>query len=341
MISGRENYTRAIEFGGPEYVPCRLGVDFGWLYETDETKAETIRHLESRFPDDLVNGPNPGRSTPVRDEGDGVKRWEDEWQTGWEDDGHGAKTETYPLVDGYDALSGYDFPDPLLPGRFDEADRILEQRGDRYVRAHVWFTLFERLWMLRGFENMLMDPYVNAPSFSALRDRVVEYNLGLIRQWLERGVDGVFFSDDWGSQRGLLMDPADWHRWYKPAYERMFDLVRSGGAHVWMHLCGNVAAILPDLVDIGLNVLNPVQPQAMSVRDLARDFGGKVCFNGGVDVQGTLIQGSPDDVRREVDELVELFGRHNGGYIGGTSHSIMPETPLDNVIALYEVFLDC
>jgi uroporphyrinogen decarboxylase len=107
-----------------------------------------------------------------------------------------------------------------------------------------------------------------------------------------------------------------------------------------MHLCGDVTAILGDLVDIGLNVLNPVQPQAMDVRELARRFGGKVCFNGGVDVQGTLIRGRVADVKREVHDLVGLFGRHEGGYIGGTSHSVMPETPLDNVIAMYEAFLD-
>jgi uroporphyrinogen decarboxylase len=107
-----------------------------------------------------------------------------------------------------------------------------------------------------------------------------------------------------------------------------------------MHLCGDITTILPDLIDIGLNVLNPVQPQAMDVRFLGREFGGKVCFNGGVDVQGTLIRGTPSDVRNEVHELVRLFGSHNGGYIGATSHSIMPETPLDNVIAMYEAFLE-
>jgi uroporphyrinogen decarboxylase len=108
-----------------------------------------------------------------------------------------------------------------------------------------------------------------------------------------------------------------------------------------MHLCGNVSAILGDLIDAGLSVLNPVQPQAMDVHALAREFGGQVCFNGGVDVQGTLIHGSPEEVKREVDTLVHLFGRYDGGYIGGTSHSVMPETPLDNVIALYEAFLQC
>jgi hypothetical protein len=334
-----ENYARAIEFRGPAYLPCRIGADLDWLVEKDTAKQEQIRELAAQFPDDLVSWLDSSRTSEpvVRD---GVKRWADEWRTGWTDDGHGAKTESYPLIQGYGALDGYVFPDPDLKGRFGAADERLESRGDRYVQAVVWFTLFERLWMLRGFENMLMDPYLDERAFCRLRDRIVEYNLAIIDRWLERPVNAVFFSDDWGCQRGLLMNPDDWRRFYRPSYKRMFDRVHSGGAHVWMHLCGDITAILADLIDVGLDVLNPVQPQAMDVRYLSREFGGKVCFNGGVDVQGTLINGSPDDVRREVHDLVELFGRFNGGYIGGTSHSVMPETPLDNVIALYQAFLE-
>jgi len=339
-LVGMENYKRAIEFTGPVYRPCGIGVNLDWLRDRDEAKRTRVRELAARFPDDMLGWVNAARNATEPVLQGGVSRWVDEWQTGWEDDGHGAKTESYPLESGYEGLADYDIPDPLLSGRYDAADERLEQRGDRYVQAAVWFTLFERLWMLRGFENMLMDPYVDERNFCRLRDRIVEFNLVTIDQWLERGVDGVFFSDDWGCQRGLLMNPDDWRRLYKPSYRRMFERVRSGGAHVWMHLCGDIIAILSDLIEIGLNVLNPVQPQAMDVRQLAREFGGKVCFNGGVDVQGTMIRGTPEEVKREVHELVELLGSFNGGYIGGTSHSVMPETPLDNVIAMYEAFLE-
>lgn len=339
-MTGIENYTRAIEFREPSHLPCTIGVNLDWLIEKDETKRERIRELADQVSDDMLARLDSARnaSEPVRQ--NGVKRWIDEWQTGWEDDGHGAKTESYPLNGGYEALSGYTFPDPYLEGRFENADERLKGRGERYVQAVVWFALFERLWMLRGFENMLMDPYVNEQDFCLLRDRIVEYNLAIIDQWLERDVNAVYFSDDWGSQRGLLMNPDDWRKFYRPSYARLFDRVRSGGAHVWMHLCGNITAILPDLIDIGLNVLNPVQPQAMDVEELSMEFGGKVCFNGGVDVQGTMIRETADNVKREVYQLVDLFGRFNGGYICGTSHSIMPETPLDNVIAMYEAFLE-
>lgn len=339
-MAGKENFGRALEFKGPAYLPCTIGVNLDWLEDKEETKRAQVRELVTRFPDDMVGWVNAGRNNTEPLRRDGVMRWIDEWQTGWEDDGHGAKTESYPLEGGYEALADYVFPDPHLPGRFDAADERLKQRGDRYVQSAVWFTLFERLWMLRGFENMLVDPYTDENNFCKLRDRIVEYNLAIIDQWIHRGVDAVFFSDDWGCQRGLLMNPDDWRRFYKPVYRRMFERVRSGGAHVWMHLCGNIIAILPDLTDIGLSVLNPVQPQAMDVQQLSREFGGKVCFNGGVDVQGTLVRGTPEDVKREVHELVALFGKFNGGYIGGTSHSVMPETPLDNVIAMYEAFTE-
>ena len=338
-MTGKENTKRAIEFKGPEYLPAPFrGTDVNWLQDKDERKRERVRELSARFPDDMLGWIAPKDFGEDMGNRDGVRRWKDQWGTGWEDDGHGAKTETYPLESGYEALARYVFPDPARATRFDDADQRLKQRGDCYVQAVVWFTLFERLWMLRGFNNMLMDPYIDEEDFSRLRDRIVEYNLVIIDQWVRRGVDAVFFSDDWGCQRGLLMNPDDWRRFYKPSYKRMFERVRSGGAHVWMHLCGNITAILPDLIEIGLNVLNPVQPQAMDVRQLSREFGGKVCFHGGVDVQGTMVRGTPEDVKREVHEMVSLFGKFNGGYIGGTSHSIMPETPLDNVIAMLEAF---
>lgn len=337
-MTGKENYQRAITFKGPLYLPCTIDVNLDWLCDRDESKRERVRALASRFPDDLLGWICPADFPVDQEPRDGVRRWQDQWGTGWEDDGHGAKTESYPLAGGFTALAGYTFPDPNRTDRFTAADEQLKQRGDRYVQSAVWFTLFERLWMLRGFDNMLMDPYTDEENFIRLRERVVEYNLAIIDQWVQRGVDAVFFSDDWGCQRGLLMNPDDWRRFYKPSYQRMFERVRCGGAHVWMHLCGNIIAILPDLIDIGLNVLNPVQPQAMDVRQLSREFGGKVCFNGGVDVQGTLVRGTPEAVKREVHELVSQFGKFDGGYIGGTSHSVMPETPLDNVIAMYEAF---
>ena len=340
MITGRENYKRAIEFGSPERLPVGVDCMFDWLWEKDEAKVARIKEIQSRFPLEIVHASCFHNRPGLIEKGDNARHWLDEWGTGWEDDGHGAKTETYPMEEGYHLFDTITWPDANEPDRWKHADGLLSQRGESYFLGHVWFTFFERLWMLRGFNNMLMDPYQDTDNFCRLRDKVLEVNLAMIDKWVERKVDGVFFSDDWGCQRGLLMNPEDWRKFYKPSYKAMFQRVRDGGANVWMHLCGNVIEIIPDLLDCGLNVLNPVQPQAMDVHYLAREFGGKLCFNGGVDVQGTLINGTPEEVKREVHELVRIFGGFNGGYIGGTSHSIMPETPLDNVLALYEAFAE-
>jgi len=342
MITSRENFKSTIEFKGPEYLPVRLGPDYQEVKEKDETKLQKIQELRTLLAEkDIVEFWCSHIENDIKTKG-GVKYWTDEWCVGWADCGSGGRVITHPLEKGYHLLDSYKFPDPnthaIVHKQYIE-DRMRISKG-RYRLATVWFTLFERMWSLCGFNNMLMAPYLDTDNFLHLQDKVMEFNLAKIDEWLKRGVDGIFFSDDWGSQRGVLMNPEDWRKFYKPAYKKMFERVHSGGAHVWMHSCGNIIAILPDLIEIGLNVLNPVQPQAMDVRLLAREFGGKVCFNGGVDVQGTMVSGTPDDVRREVYELIELFGSFGGGYIGGTSHdAIMPETSLDNIIALYEAFL--
>ncbi|HUV07661.1 MAG TPA: uroporphyrinogen decarboxylase family protein [Spirochaetia bacterium] len=334
-------FHRAIEFQHPGTIPCLVSerLDLSWLQDQDPEKISRLRELQALFPHDFIELGDCWTDSPINRR-IGRGRWFDEWGVEWINEGCGSKVIGHPLQYGYDSLKDFSFPDPNRTDRFQEAESLLKQREERYCRGRVWFTLFERLWMLRGFSDLLMDPYTEPEGFSHLRDRILEINLQMIDLWLERGVDAVYFSDDWGSQRSLLINPEDWRRLYKPAYGTMFRKARDGGAHVWMHLCGNISEILPDLVDLGLNVLNPVQPQALDVYALSRDFGGRICFNGGIDVQATMVRGKPEDVKKEVHTMVHLFGRFDGGYIGGMSHSIMPETPLDNIIAVYEAFAE-
>jgi len=339
-ITGRENLNRAIEFKGPEYLPVELGFEERIMHEKNPGKVSRIMELSDQLTVDLVNP-----STFVHHVGelkiDGEQQtWVDEWGTGWEDDGFGTKAVSSPLEGGYELLKGYDFPKPEFGPHIFLSDVYENRDPDLYVRPNVWFTLFERFWMLRGYENTLMDPYSNLKEFEGLRDRIVEFNLKRIDYWLEYDIDGIFFSDDWGTQRGTLISLEDWRKLYKPSYRKMYDRVRAAGKHVWMHSCGDVLSLIPDLIDLGVNVLNPIQPQAMDVRELAGEYGGQLCFHGGADVQGTLVNGSTEDVKNEVYMLADVLGRFNGGYIGATSHTIMPETPLDNIIAMYEAFIE-
>lgn len=336
MITGRENLLRAITFKKPAYLPVHIEVNFDWLIEKNTTKEMKIKELIQEIPVDMIVRGYHEPKTEEESDQNNIKKWKDEWDVGWLDDGHGARTTSHPLEGGYNLLGNYIFPKAGISEWFDSARFWFESNTDKYTVGTVWFTLFERLWMLRGFNNMLMDPYLDEKNFLSLQEKVVEFNLKQIDEWSNLKADAVYFSDDWGSQRALLMNPDDWRRFYKPAYKKLFQKVWDNHMHVFMHLCGNVTAILPDLIDIGLSVLNPVQPQAMDIKELSDKFGGHLCFYGGIDVQGTLAIGSTGDVKNEIHQLVKLLGGFNGGYIGGTSHSIMPETPLDNIIAMFE-----
>lgn len=334
-----ENILRAAACNNPEYIPCDIPCDIDWIRGNDAQKIQQIKEMKKPF-EHYVGGivkTEPKENLPSKHKK--TNFWYDKWMTEWEDDGYGAKACGYPLSEGYDKLESYKFPDSKI-----ESIKLRIQEGytreQVYLRGGVWFALFERLWMLRDFTNMLTDPYLYPKEFEYLRDKVVEFNISRINQQLAVGADGLYFSDDWGSQRGLLMKPDDWRKFYLPSYKKMFRIIRDAGKQVWFHSCGNVTDIIGDLIDAGVNVLNPVQPQAMDVDYLAKEFGGKICFYGGVDVQGTMIHGTTQDVKDEVLHLVDIFGSKNGGYMLSTSHSIMPETPLDNIIALYEVALD-
>ena len=348
-MTPREVVRAAVEFAAPAWLPYNISVSPQWLARSwpsceveglsdallrlgavEENGQLVARRLFATISPTPAALPHPYR--PLR-EGE----WVDEWGVVWTCP-ETPRVSGHPLESGWDGLTGYTPPNPSAPGRYAAASEELARHPDRYRLGWVWFTLFERLWFLRGFNAMLVDPYLHHDRFVELRDLIVGDNLTSIQQQLELGVDGIFFSDDWGTQTGLLMNPEDWRRWYKPWYARMFDSVHAGGAQVWMHLCGNVTAILPDLIEIGLDVLNPVQPQAMDVDTLAACYAGRLCFYGGVDVQGTLPLGTPEDVRAEVRHLVDILGSCGGGYIGGTSHTILPDTPPENIIALFEAF---
>jgi len=333
MITGKENLLRAMNFKGPSHLPVHIDLNFDWLVEKDEVKQREIIGLMDGIQKDMIVRGYHSPDTP-EEAPEGIKKWRDIWDVGWEDNGHGARVISHPLEAGYESLARYSFPESGNPAWFANADSQFASTPGLFHVGTVWFTLFERLWMLRGFNNMLMDPYIYESEFMALRDRIVDFCLVQIDSWPSYGADAVYFSDDWGSQRALLMNPDDWRVLYKPAYKKLFDRVHEKGLKVFMHLCGNVTSILPDLIDIGLNVLNPVQPQAMDVELLSREFGGDLCFYGGIDVQGTMVHGSSEEIRKEISRLVELFGRFNGGYICSTSHSLMPETPLDNIITM-------
>ena len=338
-MTSRELVYATIECRAPERLIYEINVDKALFADrfTPEQMAELEERLE-RVPRDIVEA----SLTLERVELDtldeyGGRHFLDEWGNEWT--GTMPRVVSHPLGASWELLDTYTPPGPPDAVRIERAQRLAEEAraADKYVRGSVWFTLFERMWFLRGFENLLVDPHLYPHEFERLREMVVEFQLAKIRALGELGVDGIFFSDDWGTQDGLLVSPDDWRRFYRPAYERLFSAAHEAADHVWMHQCGDVAALVPAFVELGLNVLNPIQPRALDVERLGREWRGTLCFFGGIDVQQTLPFGTPDDVRREIEHLIgTLSAPSGGGYIATTSHSIGPETPFENLIAAFD-----
>jgi uroporphyrinogen decarboxylase len=157
----------------------------------------------------------------------------------------------------------------------------------------------------------------------------------MLEMVLSADVDGILLGCDWGSQQALMMGPENWHRYIGPRHARLFKRIRASGKYAFLHSCGNIFAVLPDVVEMGVQVLNPVQPECMDIREIKTRFGANLTFWGGISTQQTLPMGTPDEVRREVREVASLLGA-GGGYILSPAQAIQDDVPLENCLALIE-----
>jgi uroporphyrinogen decarboxylase len=233
-------------------------------------------------------------------------------------------------------IRGYRFPDPDEPQRFVHVQPFIDANADKFIAFGVSFSLFERAWTLRGMPELLTD-MVDHPDFvDDLLDAITEWNMAIVAQALQYGIDAVMFGDDWGCQRGLIMGAKHWRRFLKPRLERMYGQVKAADKRVFIHSCGDVKELFPELIEIGLDCFNPLQPEVMDVFEMKRRYHGRLAFYGGISVQKTLPYGRPDDVRREVRRLLKEVGA-GGGYIAAPSHSIPKDVPVENILAMLEV----
>jgi uroporphyrinogen decarboxylase len=251
--------------------------------------------------------------------------------------GKGCYTEIkgHPLAD-VAALDRYQPPDPLRPELYLEAQRLLDNYRDEYFIVGVTVTtIWETAWALRGLEPMLMDLVVDPDLAERVLDIPYHYHLTAAKKLTEMGVDMIWIGDDVGTQNGMLINPALWRKFFKP---RMANFIQSLKAinpqvKVAYHSDGNVLSIIPELIEIGLDVLNPIQPASMDPAMLKQKFGDNLCFWGSIDEQHTLPFGTPSDVETEVRHRLDTIGR-DGGLIIGPTHHVQLDTPLENFWAM-------
>jgi uroporphyrinogen decarboxylase len=237
-------------------------------------------------------------------------------------------------------LARYRLPDPAAPGRFD----IARDRVDHYGQTHallgiVECTVFEMAWNLVGLEPFLADMAQGRDYVGPLLDSVADYSTSIGLALIELGADAVLTGDDIGMETGPMISPRMWREWLKPCLQRVFDAYRAASPDVLIayHTCGSVLPFLDELIEMGVQVLNPIQvtAQGMDAAWLKRTYGHRLAFCGGVDQREVLPHGTPGDVEQEVRRRIGELGP-GGGYLLAPTHDIQSDTPVENVLAVFE-----
>ncbi|MFQ5835214.1 MAG: uroporphyrinogen decarboxylase family protein, partial [bacterium] len=209
--------------------------------------------------------------------------------------------------------------------------------GDRLTtRASV----FKLAMYLRGMDKFLMDLVLSPKLVEALVAKLLKFHLEHNRRIFQaaaKEIDIFMLGDDFGSENGLLISLPMFRRFFKPALRCLIDLAKKFNLKTMLHSCGGIRELIPDFIEIGLDILNPIQIQAkgMDPEDLKREFGHDICFHGSIDVQKELPFRSPDEIRKIVRSRIKILGK-SGGFILAPSHNLQPDIPIDNIVAMYE-----
>ena len=301
--------------GIPEQeVPLRLGLDG--------------RIVSLGYTGPLQAGPIPA-GTPGRDQ----------WGSDAFDDYGTAHRFPLGSAETVREVDAHPWPDPAQYDYTGAAERAREICATYAVRGPYWVPLFCQTCSLMGMEQALTAMMTSPAVFEAVLERVTAHVEDLCARFLAAGADAVDIlcvGDDFATQRGLLFQPELWRRYLKPRLARVFAVGRRAGKHVWFHSCGDVTEVLPDLIDIGMDVWETVQLHALplSARELKRRYGSHITFFGGINTQ-RLPWATPDEVAEEVSRCIDLLGR-GGGYICGPDHHIKPDVSPAVTLRLFD-----
>jgi uroporphyrinogen decarboxylase len=249
----------------------------------------------------------------------------------------------YPLANALtvEDLKSHPWPEPdwwdfsPLPAMINR----LQQDGPYHMRFRLG-SFFEQAWALRGLETFLLDFFTDPAIPQYIMDRILEVHLENLKTVLKLAgdrLDMIYTYDDVATQNSLLISPAHWRSMIKPRHQQILEGVHQYGKAAMYHCDGALAPLIPELLEIGVDVLNPIQTDGpgMEAAGLKAQFGNRLTFHGGIDIIKTLPRGSVAEVQAAARERIEVFGQ-NGGYIMCSSHHIQPDTPLANVLALYD-----
>lgn len=326
----KEEVKKVIEGrGSGEHIPMLYHLwIYPWIYgEWQEAfenfmvgQVKDVENIEVILPDMFQAPPD-----------DPTYKWAPDGVTEKEGGGIDAKcvAETWEDMEAvYDS-----FPTTEYPGLIEKK----QVNKEKYVLARWWFCYFERMWSLRGMENSLMDFYLYPDEVHRLFRKLTDFYLRILERIKEEAdADGIFVTDDIGTQTGPFFSLEIFRDFFKPYYKELIDKAHSLGMHFWLHSCGNIELFLEDFIEIGLDVLHPIQKHTMDYREIAEKYGDRICLLVGFDVQQIIPFGTPEEVRQEVRELIDIFSRPNGGFMLTMGNGSTLDWQLESLEALYD-----
>ncbi len=334
-MTDRENWLRAIEFRSPERIPCSVSLSPATWREHREALEELVLAHRLLFPDhesgsvDYDYNP-PGYEGTFRD------NWGCLWYAVPDGTGMEGQVIESPLAD-WRALDSYRTPDVETKTERGERDwnevaerlRLAEQKG--LPRRGSGERLFDRLYLLRGFENLMIDIATEDERLPRLIDLLVDHELALVRKWLDIGVDAIGFHTDIGTQKALMISPRQFRKYIKPMFKEIFSVCREAGAHVLLSSDGRLLEIVDDLINCGVSRHDP-QLRANTLAGIEAAYKGELCIELDLDRQMFPFC-TPQDIRRQIEDVIARLGSPEGGLMISGSIS-GPNVPLQNIEAL-------
>jgi uroporphyrinogen decarboxylase len=232
-------------------------------------------------------------------------------------------------------LSNFSLPRIDVDDIKQRTEKVLNNGRQTFKPGKIGMLLFERAWSLRGMEELLVDFYGEEDFVHELFNKITDYNIAIINEALKYPIDGFYFADDYGMQTGMLMGPSLWRKFCKPYLARTFSPIKAKGLPVIFHSCGNILDVLDDMVEIGLDCYQTVQPEIYDLKELKKRYGGRLAFYGAISTQQFLPFAKPDEVKAKVKETISVLGA-NGGYICAPTHQVPWDVPEENVMAMIE-----
>lgn len=250
-------------------------------------------------------------------------------------DDRGSSSSDRPLSDEKN-LKNYKFPDLNESGLFDDMRRNLPKLKSRYIVMAGATGIFQNAFELRGYQQFLEDLLINQQFAEELISRIYEHDLDLIRRYAQLGVDVIIFGGDIAMQTGMLFSPKIWRLFFKERYAHIIEKAKKYGVkYFYFHSDGNIMEVMDDLIEVGFNIFNPIQPECMDPYEVKRRWGDKIVLDGTISTQYLLPFGSVRDVRKEVRERINRCAQ-NGGLVIGPSNRVQSDVPLKNILALFD-----